>query len=57
MRYALIDQNGNIVNLITWDGVTPYNPPQGLTLERVSVEDEERTEIGKKLPPGQSRRP
>ncbi|HVV37592.1 MAG TPA: hypothetical protein VHC63_13365 [Acidimicrobiales bacterium] len=25
-RYALVDSDGNVVNVIVWDGVSPYNP-------------------------------
>lgn len=28
MRYAVIDQNGNVVNTVEWDGQTPYALPQ-----------------------------
>lgn len=27
--YALIDGDGNIVNVIVWDGVTEWEPPEG----------------------------
>ena len=30
-NYPLVDVNGNVVNVIAWDGVTPYTPPDGLT--------------------------
>jgi hypothetical protein len=32
MRYAVIDIDGTVVNVIVWDGVTPYDPGEGLTL-------------------------
>ena len=32
MNYAVIDSSGNVVNVIVWDGITPYNPGAGLTL-------------------------
>jgi hypothetical protein len=35
MNYAVIDQNGNIVNIIVYDGVSQYNPGEGLTLVQV----------------------
>jgi hypothetical protein len=31
MKYALV-QNGIVVNVILWDGVTPYTPPEGCEL-------------------------
>jgi hypothetical protein len=30
MRYALVDQSGNIVNVISWDEQTNWQPPDGL---------------------------
>lgn len=32
MRYAVIDQNNVAVNFILWDGVSPYDPGEGLSL-------------------------
>ena len=29
-KYALIE-NGTVVNVILWDGVTPWDPPEGQT--------------------------
>lgn len=31
-KYALTDKAGAVVNVILWDGVTPYDPGEGLTL-------------------------
>lgn len=31
MTYAMV-QNGVVVNVIEWDGVTPYTPPEGCEL-------------------------
>jgi hypothetical protein len=31
MGYAMV-QNGVVVNVIAWDGVTPYEPPEGCEL-------------------------
>ncbi len=31
-NYAVIDQNGDVVNVINYDGVTPYTPPAGTTI-------------------------
>lgn len=28
--YAIVE-NGEVVNLVLWDGVTPWSPPQGCT--------------------------
>jgi len=33
MNYAMV-QNGVIVNIIDWDGVTPYTPPEGCELHQ-----------------------
>lgn len=33
MNYAMV-QNGVIVNIVDWDGVTPYNPPEGCELHQ-----------------------
>lgn len=33
MRYAIVDDASKVVlNIIIWDGVTPYTPPAGTTL-------------------------
>jgi len=31
MRYYIVDQKGEIVNVIEWDGVSPWSPPAGCT--------------------------
>lgn len=31
-NYAVINQQNEIVNAILWDGVSPYDPGEGLTL-------------------------
>ena len=28
-NYAVIDGNGNVINVITWDGISPFVPPIG----------------------------
>lgn len=28
-RYAVIDANGNIINVTLWDGVSEWSPPDG----------------------------
>jgi hypothetical protein len=33
--YALIDSQNIVVNMVLWDGVTPWTPPDGLTAIRV----------------------
>ena len=30
MRYALLDQSGNVVNVASWDGESAWRPPEGL---------------------------
>ena len=32
MNYAVVDENGLVVNVIAWDGVSEYNPGVGLTV-------------------------
>lgn len=34
-NYNVVDLAGNIVNTIVWDGVTPYEPGDGMTLVEV----------------------
>ena len=37
MRYAIVDDLTKIVlNLISWDGVTPFTPPDGTSLVNVT---------------------
>jgi hypothetical protein len=37
MRYAIVDDLTKVVlNLIRWDGVTPYTPPAGTGLVNVT---------------------
>ena len=35
MRYALIDADGLVVNVIVWDGNAEYTAPDGLTLVQI----------------------
>ena len=36
MRYAIVDNATKVVqNVIIWDGVTPFTPPDGTTLVNV----------------------
>ena len=46
MRYALIDSEDNVVNIILWDGVKKIKLPSGLTAVK---DDEEKQVIGEKL--------
>jgi hypothetical protein len=43
--YLMIDENGIVQNACVWDGVTPYAPPSGWTLEE--VQEGEYYEFGK----------
>lgn len=37
-RYLLIDEEtGEVVNVVLWDGVSPWSPPEGLRAEREAV--------------------
>lgn len=38
-NYAVLDENNVVVNVIVWDGVTPYDPGPGLTLQFVPAVD------------------
>jgi len=42
-NYAMIEK-GSVVNIIVWDGVTPYNPGSQFTL--VAVPDEAFVDMG-----------
>jgi len=36
MNYAIVEDSTKVVlNIIVWDGVTPYTPPAGTTLVNV----------------------
>ncbi len=37
MQWALVDRNGIIQNVIAYDGVSPYTPAEGLTLQQVNI--------------------
>jgi hypothetical protein len=38
MRYAIVDDASKVVlNIIIWDGTSPYTPPAGTTL--VNIDD------------------
>lgn len=34
--YQVVDSEGNVINSIVWDGVTPYTPPDGATLVKTT---------------------
>lgn len=36
MIWALIDEDGFVRNTIEYNGVSPYNPPEGMTLLQVN---------------------
>lgn len=40
MKYALVNESNEIVNIIAYDGITDYVPPVGLSL--VIVPDEKQ---------------
>jgi len=33
MNYAVINSEGLVVNTIEWDGIAPWTPPDGYTVE------------------------
>jgi len=37
MQWALVDANGIIQNLIVYNGIHPYIPPEGFTLKQVAA--------------------
>ena len=36
MRWAIVDGNGEIQNIIAYDGISAYAPPNGFTLQQVN---------------------
>ncbi len=38
-RYAVIDQGGNVINIILWDGVAEWSPPDGCTVREATADD------------------
>lgn len=36
-NWCLIDASGNVDNVISYDGVSPYTPPTGMTLVQSDV--------------------
>jgi len=43
-NYAVVDSNGNVINICAWDGVSLWSPPEGTTA--VLCDDEPNAEIG-----------
>jgi hypothetical protein len=43
-NYLMIDESGIVQNCIVWDGVTPFEPPEGWTL--AELEEGEYYELG-----------
>ena len=44
-RYAVIDANGLVVNVVLWDGESKWTPPEGCTARNVE---------GKSVGPGET---
>lgn len=44
-KYALTDKSGAVVNVILWDGVTPYDPGEELTLAEYAPDIHEQKRI------------
>lgn len=38
-RYAVVDDAGTVVNIIMWDGVSPWTPPEGCTVRLATPAD------------------
>ena len=53
MNYAVI-QSGFVVNVVVWDGVAPWNPPEGTEL--VLLQPDEWVSIGATYDPNASPR-
>jgi hypothetical protein len=43
-NYAVVDSNGNVINICVWDGVSLWSPPEGTTA--VLCDDEPNAESG-----------
>ena len=39
MNYAVIDSTGLIVNVVVWDGITPWEPPAGHSVVQLTEGD------------------
>jgi hypothetical protein len=44
MRYAVIDSNNYVVNIVLWDGVSEWSPGPGLSL--IQIQEEQFVDIG-----------
>lgn len=44
-RYAIVDGKGNVVNVSLWDGVTPWQPGEGL---KAIKDEDDKAQIGGK---------
>lgn len=53
-RYAIVDSENNVTNIVDWDGVTEWAPPAGTTL--VAVTDDSEAERGGTYSNGQFHR-
>ena len=53
-RYAIVDTEGNVINIAEWDGVSKWSPPENTTL--VPAEDEADAERGGTYSNGQFHR-
>lgn len=38
-RYAVVDESGEVVNVILWDGIDEYDPGEGVTLRPLGEKD------------------
>jgi hypothetical protein len=40
-RYAVIDEStGKVVNIILWDGVSGWSPPEGCSVREATADDQ-----------------
>lgn len=39
MRYTIFDADNNIVNIVEWDGISDWSPPEGHTVAQSKDED------------------
>lgn len=43
MRWAVINKNYKVINIVEWDGVSKWPPPAGCSVERI---DNEKVGVG-----------
>lgn len=48
-KYALIDENGNVINTIVYDGVSKYEVDKKITVKNIVDDKFKFTEIGDKI--------